>query len=72
MCGSAGADPEECQEAIEKYNTAIQEIADKMKRYSRCLSGSEGNDDCATEFRRLKSAQDDFEYAVNGYRSECS
>jgi hypothetical protein len=47
-------------------NTAIQDIADRMKRYSRCLS------DSSSEFRKLKSAQDDYEYAVNEYRSECS
>jgi hypothetical protein len=69
---AAHADPEECQEAVERYNTAIQDIADRMKRYSRCLSDSAGNDDCSSEFRKLKSAQDDYEYAVNEYRSECS
>jgi hypothetical protein len=57
---------------VERYNTAIQDIADRMKRYSRCLSDSAGNDDCSSEFRKLKSAQDDYECAVNEYRSECS
>jgi hypothetical protein len=42
-----------------------------VRRYTRCLSGSQGQNDCYSEFRRLKSAQGDFESAVSEYQSEC-
>jgi hypothetical protein len=61
----------ECNEAIGSYNSAIEEISNTMKRYQRCLSDSEGHDDCSSEFRRLKSSQSDFEIAVSNYGSEC-
>ena len=63
--------PEECQEAIEGYNAAVDEIDYRLKKYVGCLSESQGQDDCYTEFRRLKSAQSDFESAVSDYQSEC-
>src|SRR5262245_48119603 len=63
--------PEERQEAIESYNSAVEDISDTLRSYSTCVSDIEGNDDCSTEFRRLSSAQDDFESAVSSYESEC-
>ena len=42
-----------------------------LRRYTNCISNSRGRDDCSSEFRRLKNAQDDFETAVSNYRSEC-
>jgi predicted GH43/DUF377 family glycosyl hydrolase len=62
---------DECTEAIASYNSAIEEVSNTMKRYSRCVSDSQGHDDCSTEFRRLKSSQSDFEVAVSSYGSEC-
>jgi len=60
-----------CQDAIDEYNQAISEIEYQLGRYTRCLSDSEGNDDCSTNFRRLRSAQGDFESAVNEFQREC-
>jgi hypothetical protein len=65
----AGA--EECNDAIEQYNSTLSDIEYALRRYSRCVSGSQGQDDCYSEFRRLKSAQDDFEAAVSDHGSEC-
>lgn len=65
------ASPEECQNAIDDYNTASSDVADQMKSYASCFEDSNGKDDCATEFRNLQSAQDDFENAVNTYQSDC-
>jgi hypothetical protein len=67
----ATADPEECREAIDKYNTAIGDISYAIRRYSTCVSGSQAHDDCSSEFRRVKSAQDDFEDAVTAYGTDC-
>jgi hypothetical protein len=67
----ARAGPDECKVAIDSYNSAVEEISDTMKRYSRCVSDSQGHDDCSSEFRRLKSSQSDFEVSVSNYGSEC-
>jgi hypothetical protein len=67
----ARAGPDECKEAIAGYNSALEEISNAMKRYSRCVSDSQGHDGCSSEFRRLKSSQSDLETAVSNYGSEC-
>ena len=59
-------------DATDTYNSAIPDVSDALKRYTRCLSSSNGHDDCSSEFRRLKNAQSDFESAVSGYESECN
>ncbi len=66
------ANPSDCQDAISQYNSAISDISSALRRYTNCVSGSSGHDDCSSEFRRLKSAQSDFEDAVSKYGSECN
>lgn len=66
--GIAAAD---CGDAVDSYNSAISEIEYQLGRYTRCVSNSAGEDDCNSEFRRLRGAQDDFESAVSDYRNEC-
>ena len=68
---SVHADPAECQDAINSYNRAISDISDALRRYTSCVTDSRGHDDCSSEFRRLRSAQDDFETAVSSYESDC-
>jgi hypothetical protein len=65
------AGPEECQEAVEKYRSAASDVKEALRTYARCLSDTDGHDDCSTEFTRLRSAQDDFESAVSDYESDC-
>jgi hypothetical protein len=65
------ADQASCNNAIDRYNSAVSEIDYCMKRYARCIDASRGTDECYSEFRRLKNAQGDFESAVSDYRSEC-
>ena len=62
----------DCGDATSTYNSAISDVSDALRRYSRCLSSSNGHDDCSSEFRRLKNAQSDFESAVSQYESECN
>jgi hypothetical protein len=62
----------DCDDAISTYNSAISDVSDAIRRYSRCLSGSSGRDDCSSEFRRLKNAQSDFETSVSRYGRECN
>jgi hypothetical protein len=63
---------EDCSEAIGTYNVAISDVSDAIKRYTRCLSSSNGHDDCSSEFRKLKNEQSDFETAVSRYETECN
>jgi hypothetical protein len=60
-----------CSDATQLYNLAISDISDALRRYTRCLSNSSGQDDCSSEFRRLLNAQSDFESAVSQFGLEC-
>jgi hypothetical protein len=60
-----------CDGAVSSYNSALSDIESALKRYANCVSSSRGSDDCSSEFRRLRSAQSDFESAVSEYQSEC-
>ena len=61
----------ECSDAVDSYNSALEEVGYTLKRYARCVENSGGSDDCSSEFRRLKNSQYDFETAVSSYGSEC-
>ena len=67
----AVAGPQECQDAIESYNSATEDVSTALRGYSNCVSNSEGKDDCSVEFGSLRSAQDDFESAVSIYGADC-
>lgn len=68
---TVGAGEDECREAVDRYNSAMNEAIDTARRYSNCVAGSQGNDDCSGQFRRVKNAQSDFESAVSEYSGEC-
>jgi len=68
---SARANPVQCKQAAESYNSVLDDISTDLKKYSRCVSDSQGHDDCSSDFRKLKSAQSDYEMAVANYASEC-
>lgn len=61
----------DCQDAVRSYNSAIEDISSSLRRYANCVSSSRGNDECSSEFRRIRSAHNDFESAVSQHRSEC-
>jgi hypothetical protein len=65
------AGTEECQDAIDSYNSARSDVFDALKAYASCVSGSDGQDDCGTEFSNLSNAQDDFDSAVSDYEGNC-
>ncbi len=62
----------DCSDAISTYNSALSDIESYAKRYFRCIADSNGQDDCSSEFRKLKNAQSDFESAVSSYRLDCN
>jgi len=68
---SAGAQGEACSDAVAEYNGALEAIDSAIRRYSRCVEGSQGSDDCSSPFRRLRSAQGDFEVAVSNHQAYC-
>jgi len=65
------ADDDECRAAVNRYNSAADDVFYALKRYSNCVAGSQGHDDCSGEFRRVRSAQDDFESVVSEYGRVC-
>ena len=65
------AEPDECRKAVDKYNSALNDVSDALRRYASCISDSKGHDDCSSEFSHLRSSQDDFESGVSEYQSEC-
>ncbi len=67
----AVADSEDCREAVQSYESALNDVSYALQQYGRCLSNSEGQDDCSSEFSRLRSAHSDFESAVSDYQAEC-
>jgi hypothetical protein len=67
----AMAGPQECREAAESYRTAHRVLLDALHSYGRCVAQSDGRDDCSAEFSNVRSAQDDFEQAVEDYGNEC-
>lgn len=68
----ARSDTDECQDALDQYNSVLQDVSSALRSYGSCVSNSRGHDDCSTEFFTLQSAQDDFESAVSNYQSDCS
>jgi hypothetical protein len=60
-----------CDTGVSAYNSALSDIETYLKRYTNCLTYSRGNDDCSSEFRRLRSAQSDLESAVSEYQAYC-
>ena len=65
------AQASDCKDAVENYNSALSDVTYTLRRYARCISASAGQDDCSSEFRRLKNAQSDLESAVNEIGSYC-
>jgi hypothetical protein len=68
----ASAGPDGCRDAVDKFKSARGDVADALRSYASCVSGSDGHEDCSTEFSSLNSEHDDFESAVSEYESECN
>jgi hypothetical protein len=61
----------ECRDARDAYRSAQSDLTDAIHNYGRCVSQSDGHDDCSVEFSTLQSAQNDFETAVSDYDEKC-
>jgi hypothetical protein len=67
----AGAQEEQCRRAVDEFNLAREDIVSTARQYARCVTDSEGADDCSSEFRELRGAQDAFEEAVSEHQAYC-
>jgi hypothetical protein len=70
-CVSATADNEACRGATYVFKSARANVGDYLRRYASCVSRSDGHNDCANDFSRLRSVQDNFEMAVSDYDRDC-
>jgi hypothetical protein len=70
-CKATYADRAGCQDAVDAFNIAREDIADTLKRYADCVRASSGSNDCSTEFQHLTRAHNDFATAVLEHESQC-
>lgn len=71
QASNAFASVQDCKNATDQYNMTVNDLSDRLKRYTKCLSVADGHDDCSIEFKHLRSSQDDFELSVSNYEMEC-
>ena len=62
---------DECKDAWDQANSAADDVASAAKRLIRCVEGSDHNDDCYSEARRVRSYHQDYESAVSEVQSYC-
>ena len=68
---NAPKDTSECQDAWDQANSAADDVVSAAKRLIRCVEGSDHNDDCYYEARRVRSYHGDYESAVSEVQSYC-
>ena len=64
-------DSSSCREAKERAESAANELSDYARKLRNCADAKNFSDDCSTEFRRTRSAFDDYETASSGVLSYC-
>ncbi len=62
---------EECQDARSAAESAASELEYSSRRLRNCASAGDYQDDCSSEFRRVRNAQSTYESAVSGVQSSC-
>lgn len=62
---------EECQSARDDAESAADELESTARRLLNCVLSRDFDDDCDSEFRRTRSAHDDYSSAVSEVQSEC-
>jgi hypothetical protein len=53
-----------CQGAKVNFAKAVTEVQERLKGYADCVAGTQGAEDCGSEFRRLRTAQGSLETAA--------
>lgn len=62
---------QECGNARRSAENAASDSEGYARRYLQCIEGRDFSDDCDSEFRRIKGAQDDYESAVSNVQRAC-
>lgn len=61
----------DCRDHLSRAESAASELADYARRLRNCAESQNYNDDCSSEFRRVKNAYSDYESAVSSVGSYC-
>ena len=61
----------DCQDARSRAESSASELADYARRLRDCAESQDYNDDCSSEFRRVKNSYSDYESAVSSVGSYC-
>ena len=62
---------EECREAREEAESAASDLENAARRLANCAASQDYDDDCSSEYYRVRSAYDDYESAVSDVSSYC-
>ena len=61
-----------CRDARSRAENAASDLAQYTRRLQRCAEAQDFDDDCSTEFRRVRNAHSDYESAVSAIGSYCN
>ncbi|MFZ3185959.1 MAG: hypothetical protein WA173_17670 [Pseudomonas sp.] len=61
----------ECEDATDTAESAASDLADYSRKLQQCAESEDYSDDCDYEFRRVKSAFDDYESSVSDVSNYC-
>jgi len=61
----------DCRDAEDRAESAASDLSDYARRLRNCAESRDFNDDCSSEFRRVKNAYSDYEDAVSAFNSYC-
>jgi hypothetical protein len=67
---SEGKSPE-CRDALDRAESAASDLEHYTKRLGTCAANRDFDDDCSTEYRRVRNAHSDYESAVSDVQSYC-
>ena len=71
LVSSSPVRADECGDAVTDYNSVLAHLQDATQRFSNCVAGSLGVNNCSGEFSRLRSAYGEFAAAVVIYTRQC-
>lgn len=63
--------PGDCREAMGRYRVAQADARLAADRYGRCVTRAQGDDDCSSEYRLVREAQEAFEEATADLEALC-
>lgn len=62
----------ECRDALQRAEDAAQELASSTRSLLDCVESEDFEDDCSSEFTRVRSDHDDYEDAVSDVQIYCN